>query len=185
MKYLKRYNLFIENYEINPSEDTNIISNKNEINKLGEDLKELNSKKSQIENIYLTYKDRNDLINRLKTIGAIKEDNPENIEFKNPLISNISNIYDLKRKIKDIEDSINIDNQDMKQKQEQLSENPNQAENINELILGIKERINEKNKKISDYKKELSEKEKNSKENIDMLISKIKDLEVKISTNKN
>jgi chromosome segregation ATPase len=167
MKYLKSYILFQEAFTISPTDSVNLSNAKNRHNQIKSFVDEFNSKKTVIENIYNNYKDRNDLINKLKSQKFLLDDStPESLKFENPLISIWSDISFYKRKITELEDSINISNDDIKLKTDQIKLKPNISDVLKQSIEDINKRISDKGNKISEYNQKISEKEKESKDKI-------------------
>lgn len=185
MKYLKSYILFNEDFIISPTDDVNVSNAKNRHNQIKSYLNEFNSKKTVIENIYKDYKDRNDLINKLKSQKFLLDDStPESLKFENPLISIWADISYYKRKITELEDSIQINNDDIKLKNDQIKLKPNISDVLKQSIEDIQKRIVDKNNKITEYRNQISQKEKDSQDKIKELSDELKNLEDRINKDK-
>lgn len=100
MKYLRYY---AEKFQITPDDDISLTDKKNLYNKVEGYITEFDQKKRELENIYLNFKDRLDLLTKLRAGKFIKDDQPENISFDNPLFSSWTSYLNLKRKLKDTE----------------------------------------------------------------------------------
>jgi chromosome segregation ATPase len=182
MKYLKSYILFNEDFIISPTDGVNVSNAKNRHNQIKSFIDEFNSKKTVIENIYQNYKDRNDLINKLKSQKFLLDGStPESLKFENPLISIWADISHYKRKITEIEDSIEINNDDIKLKNDQIKLKPNISDVLKQSIEDIQKRIVDKKNKINEYRNQISQKEKDSQEKIKQLSDELKNLEDRIN----
>ncbi len=71
---LLRYSDFLrENVEVYQTDDPSLASRKNLLNDLEKQSKEFLQKRIELDNIYITYKDEGDLINKLSARGFIKK----------------------------------------------------------------------------------------------------------------
>lgn len=167
MKYLKSYILFKEDFVTSPTDGVNLSNFKNRYNQVKSFIDEFNSKKTVVENIYNNYKDRNDLINKLKSQKFLLDDStPENLKFENPLISIWADISYYRRKITELEDSIKISNDDIKLKQDQIKLKPNISDVLNKTIEDINNRNSDKTKQITELNQKISQKEQESRDKI-------------------
>lgn len=168
---INNFSKFLESYIIDKNDSPNLQSQMISLNKSNKDISEYNSKKSILNNIYLTYKDQKDLRSKLKSQGFTN--NTGGITFINPLLSIYSRISEKSRKIKNIEESINLYKNDIIERNKTLSDNPELKDNIKEQIDELNNKIANKlneikelNKEILDLEKEISKKLKEIKDSI-------------------
>lgn len=100
MKYLRYY---AEKFQISPDDDVSLTDKKNLYNKVEGYITEFDQKKRELETIYLNFKDKSDLLTKLRSGKFIKDSQPEDISFNNPLFSSWGSYLNLKRKLKDTE----------------------------------------------------------------------------------
>lgn len=170
---MKKYIKSLSDFHIVESNDDNIISD-NDLNsevesKSIEDMengiKEYTAKKTTLYNIYMQYKDKEDLKNRLVSASFAEKDG-DTIKFNNPLLKSYSRISDLYRKIKDTEDYINNLKEEKTIKQKAASNNPNLAEGLGNQIKNIDLRIRDYEDKVKEYSKKINELDKKLEEKV-------------------
>lgn len=153
-QYIRDYGKFFESEETD-----NAISNSsihddienNRIEDLDERIKEYNSKKTSLYNIYMQYTDKESLKSSLVSSGYAEKDG-DTVKFKNPLLRSYGRIADTYRKIRDTEDYIKMQKEEIQIKKKAISDNPNLEEGLKSQIDNIEERIDNSEDKIRDYK---------------------------------
>lgn len=157
MKYLKNYQLFIENdnFEISDTDEADVKMSKEKLNDLKSKLSDYNSKKSSIDNLYKS--DKIETADLEKITG--KEDD------KNTFLVSYANIASMKKRIKDLQDKENKKAIELSKFKDRLSDaSDDSKETISERISEIKSQISEIREKISDNEKKLPELEKEHEE---------------------
>lgn len=175
MKKILSFDRYInEKYILDQNDPPEITSQKRNFNDIENYIKEYNLKKVNLDNIYKTYIDEKDLLNKLKS-QKILEGNPSNIKtikFTNPLLSIHAQISRKMREISDIQKMIKSDEETIDNKESTLRNNK-------EEVVGdaLKDDITQVNTKISDKNEQI--KKLNSemiilKKQIDLEINKLK-----------
>lgn len=153
MKYIKKYNFFIENYEISDTDRPDVKSSKENLNKLKDQLSEYNSKKGQIDKLY----NNNDKVESSDLEKIIGKDSD-----KNPFLTSYSSILSNKKRIESLkkrENDKNIEVSNFKDRlrdaddSESRSKISNRVGEIENQISEIKKEINELGKKIPELEK--------------------------------
>lgn len=174
MKYLKNYNLFKEDFEIEDSDEEAVKLSKEELNKIKEKISEFNSKKASIDSLYKS--DNDNIEDSLKKIIGEEEN-------RNPFLSLYASIASTKNKVenlqkksddKAIELSNFKDRLSIAEDNESKSKLSEKIKEIEEQISDIKSGLEEKIKKIPEMEKELNDKIIKSEEDIKNWIEKIK-----------
>ena len=152
-----KYNQFLkEKIEIIQTDSPSLASQKNKLNDLEKHTKEFLQKKTDLENIYLTYTDEGDLINKLSARGFIKKTgNKKQIEFENPLFSVFSSACEKTRTLKDLEKSVEELGEKLKDKNEYLQKNPSSKDSVGQEIESVRKDLGEKNKQIQKISTEI------------------------------
>jgi phage shock protein A len=173
MKYLKRYILFKEDFEIEDSDEESTKASKEELNKLKDRISEFNSKKSSIDNLYKS--DNENIKDDLKKI--IGEGDERNL-----FLSLYSSIASAKNKLerlqkrsddKAVELSNFKDRLSMAEDPESKSSLSDKIKEIQEQISDIKSELDDKVKKIPEMEKELNDKIIKSEDDMKSWIEKI------------
>ncbi|NBP57746.1 hypothetical protein EBU71_14670, partial [bacterium] len=156
MKILN-FNLFREKYTTLQTDDVNLTDKKNRYNTYESDNQEYLSKRTSLESIYTGYKDKKDLVTKLKLGGFIK-DNPDllTIQFINPLMSSYSTILDLKRKLKDLESFKKEATQEITDKLSAEKKLPTQKAEIQKQGELVSDQLSGKSEEISEVKTRIS-----------------------------
>lgn len=173
MKYLKKYILFKEDFEIKDSDEESVKLSKEELNKIKEKISEFNSKKASIDGLYKS--DGDNIEDSLKKIIG-EEDN------RNPFLSLYASIASTKNKVeklqkksddKAIELSNFKDRLSIAEDPESKSELSEKIKEIEGQISDIKGDLDDKIKKIPEMEAELNDKILKSEEDIKNWIEKI------------
>jgi seryl-tRNA synthetase len=173
MKYLKRYTLFKEDFEIEDSDEESVKASKEELNKVKEEISEFNSKKSSIDTLYNS--DSENLEDGLKKIIGENDDRNPFLSLYSSIASSKSKIEDLQKKSDDkaIELSNFKDRLSIAEDPESKSSLSDKIKEIEGQISDIKSELDEKIKKIPEMEKELNDKIVKSEDDIKNWIEKI------------
>lgn len=166
MKYLKKYKLFLEaDIEIKDSDEPGIKVAKEEMNDIQNQMTEFAQKKSQIDQIYSTIKDKTQLEEKLKALLGDKESE------RNPFLVRYLEISKLKKEIEDIQDknikdklSLDDFNQEMS-----LSKDSDVKKMVSFKISDIKNRISKNSADLLKKSQEVQQKELEMKEEMEKI----------------
>lgn len=182
MKYLKKYQLFLEDsFDIKDTDKEDVKMSKEKMNDISKDMSDYQAKKSQISGIYKkanTIEETEDQIKNI--IGDPKEGNQFLIEFNT--ICRIQKEIELIHK-EIVNDKIRVD--DMRSEAQLIDDSETKASATGK-VTDIQTRIAQNNKKIIDKAKELgklttdhTKKMVNMKKDIENYIKKISDSDQK------
>lgn len=173
MSNILRFKEFIgEKYQLDPNDAPEITSQKKSFNDIESHITEYNAKKVNLDNIYKTYIDDKDLVNKLKS-QKLLEGNPtdvKTIRFLNPLLAIHAQISRKMRKVLDIEKLI-------KSYQETISDKEDLSDGNKDVGDDLKQDIEENEKKIASKKTEIQKLDSEImilKKQIDSEITKMK-----------
>lgn len=153
---VKRFKDFIfEKISVVNTDTPSTISSVNNLNDMESHIKEFNSKKVEIENIYKTAQDETSLIDNLKARGYINPTtNKSQMVFKNPLLGKYATVCDLKKKISDLEKEQGSVDDSIKDKQSQIGSNPSLKDSITQDIDTKRTDVENIKRKIQEIKAE-------------------------------
>ena len=103
---IKNYKSFVnELYNVYQNDPTELASQKLHANDMEKHIKEFLTKKTNLDNIYVTYKDEKDLISKLSAQKFIEQNTSDKkkIKFLNPLIGLYAQAAEKKRELRNIE----------------------------------------------------------------------------------
>ena len=166
---IKKYSEFIlELYQPEQSDPPEIASDINRISDLDKTIKDFEKSKVDINNIYLTYKDEIDLINKLSARNFIekKTSDKKQIKLLNPLLSLWAQSCQKRRDLSSIDASIKKDELEVKNQKDNLNANPSMKDSINANIKSYTDRINTKKQDILKLQKEIIDLEKTTRDNL-------------------
>ena len=151
-----KFNTFLkEKVSVVNTDTPSTISSVNNLNDMESHIKEFNSKKVEIENIYKTAQDETSLIDNLKARGYINPTtNKSQMEFKNPLLGKYATVCDLKKKISDLEKEQGSVDDSIKDKQSQIGSNPSLKDSITQDIDTKRTDVENIKRKIQEIKAE-------------------------------
>lgn len=162
---IKNYTVFVnEIYNVYQKDTPEMSSDKSHVNQVELFIKEFNAKKKTIDNIYVTYKDEKDLINKLyaqKFIPSNTNDRKK-IKFINPLIGLYAESAKKKRELKSLEDDLKAQQDTLNDRNSQISGNPDLRNTLQDDINYSNERINSIKQDINRVKTEILALEKNT-----------------------
>lgn len=180
MKHLINYIKFNEAlYKVEPTDAPEFAVDKTNTNKLQADIKEFLTKKTVIDNIYLTYKDEKDLISKLyaqKFIPA-NTSNKKRIQFINPLIGFYAQASEKKRQLRSLEDELQNKKDDISSKNSLMVSNPDTKDALQNDVDYTQTKIGEINDKISKIKNEIVSLERSTEK-------KLKEMKLNMTTSK-
>jgi len=132
-----------------------VATTANELNDLESHIKEFNSKKVDLENIYKLSVNEKDLINKL---SARKFINPvsskSQMKFNNPLLGKYSRVCDLKKQISDLEKEQSEVDKSVKGKESEIGSNPTMKDSLLNDIQSKKTDIERIKTKLQELKSE-------------------------------
>ena len=164
---IKKYLNFLETYIPEQTDAPEIASDMNTFNASEDQVKEFDTKKITISNIYLTYKDEKDLIDKLVSQKFIdRAGDKKTIKFHNPLLGLWAQSCEKRRELKDIEDQMGKLNQSIKDEQENLKNNPSSADTVNANIKSTEDNITQKKQEITKKQTEILNIEKLAKDKL-------------------
>jgi len=168
MKYLKKYKYFIEKYTIDQNDDPGFAADKTSFNKMENDIKEFLAKKVTIDNIYLTYSDEKDLVNKLFAQKFIEQNtgDKKKIKFINPLIRMYSQTAEKKRELKSAEGELLTQNDTLTQRQSDINQNPDNKDSLQNDVDYTQSKIGDIKDKINTLKNEILSLEKTTSEEL-------------------
>ena len=162
MKYIKRF----ESYIIDKNDNPEVASDKNNLNKSSDNIKEFLQKKQLIDSIYLTYKDQKDLINKLKSKKLIQIVNNKTT-FINPFIGMYAEISAKNRQVKSNQDELEMQRKNLSERQDMVNNDPDNKDSLSKDIDYI-------NSKITDISNKIKQLQIDSKKMMDDINKKIK-----------
>ena len=183
MKYLKKYRIFLEDFEIKDTDSPDLKMAKEKMNTIKSQLSEYKTKKSAIEKLYSNMElTDSDIETELKKIlGDVDaQDGPD----RNPFLVEYSHLLKLERDINKLQDDNSNDKVKIDDLQQslQLSEGEETKKSVEFKISDIKRRMSERSAKISEIQKDLSEKEKLHKDKMSKMEGEMKEHIEKISS---
>lgn len=154
MKYLKKYNLFLESdiLDIQDTDKEDVKMSKQNLNDLKQKLSDYNSKKSSIDSLY-------------KSKDEVKKEDLEKIvgkeEYKNDFLVSYANISSMKKKIDDLQEKENKKALELSEFKDRLSDASDAIKpSILKRIEEIQTQKSEIKSKIEEYSKNLPKLEK-------------------------
>lgn len=171
---IKKYKQFLETYIPEQTDAPEIASDMNTFNASEDQVKEFDTKKITISNIYLTYKDEKDLIDKLVSQKFIdRAGDKKTIKFNNPLLGLWAQSCDKRRELKDMEDQISKWDQSIKDEQDNLKNNPSSADVVNANIKLTEDKISQKKQEVAKKQTEILNLEKLANDKLKQLRSEL------------
>jgi len=180
MKIKKYLDFIAEKFQADQSDPPEMASDMNTYNSLEKSISDFNQKKVELSNIYMTYKDEADLINKLSARGHIekKTNNKKQIKFNNPVLALWSQSCELRRKIKDLEDGIKNEEEGIKSEQTNITNNQgnqtiqdsstSKIDQSKANVLNKKNEVTKLRKEIMDIEKKVNDKLKQMKNDLNI-----------------
>lgn len=168
-----------------PTDTMTSASDKNWFNEEEILIQKFNTFKTEILNIYKSYQNPMDLMNRLFNKGFIQEKtkNPKKLRFKNKYLGMWSKICDNTRKISDLEEIISGNQKDIQNAQQTITDNKgNQTiqDYTGNKIEKSSERLSKNSEKIDELKKEILDLDRQLKKEFELLKKKHKEANKRI-----
>lgn len=180
MKHIKSYISYNESvYKVNSTDAPELAADKTNTNKLQVDIKEFLTKKTVVDNIYMTYKDERDLISKLYSQKLIlaNTSNKKRIQFINPLIGFYAQASEKKRQLKSLDDELQNKKDDISTKKSLMISNPDTKDALQNDIDYTQTKIGEINDRISKIKNEIVSLERSTEK-------KLKEMKLNITSSK-
>lgn len=179
MKYLRYY---AEKFQITPNDDVSLTDKKNSYNKVEGYITEFDQKKRELETIYLNFKDKPDLLTKLRSGKFIKDNQPEDISFDNPLFSSWTSYLNLKRKLKDTEElSKELSN---KYETSQGATQPEKESPTSEIQQVVQKQKEESQTRANEILIQMQKAEQDHKKNYEVMKKRLLDIEKEIQNYK-
>jgi len=182
MMKLKNYNEFLNEKIMATNTDTPAVLNDiNQVNDLEKHLQEFNSKKVDLENIYKTSTDENNLLSVLKGRGFISPTtNKKEMKFQNPILGKYAQVCDFKKQVDDLTKQMTSIDSKIKEKELQIKDNPTQKstidieiktittdkDNIKNRLNSIKDESDRQEREVMEYFREMESQLNVGKKNI-------------------
>lgn len=164
MKYLKKYNLFLESdeFEIIDTDTPDVVMSKEKMNTTMANMKDYKTKKSQIDAIY--NKEGVNIEEELEKI--LGKTDVQSGEDRNPFLVEYAHLSKLEKDINKLQDDNSNDKIKIDDLQQSLglSEDDATKKAVEFKISDVKNRMSERYSKINEIQKDLDEKEKDHKE---------------------
>jgi chromosome segregation ATPase len=153
---IKRFKDFIlEKIAVSSTDSPNIASSINNINDLEKHLTEFNTKKTDLQNIYMTATDEKDLMNKLSAKQFINSAlNKTQMKFENPLLGKYSSVCDFKKQISDLEKENTEVEKSIEDKKSQIGPNPTLKDSLTQDIESKTTDVSRIKARISELKAE-------------------------------
>ena len=153
---IKKFKDFIsEKISVLDVDKPSVASTANKLNDLESQIKEFNTKKVDLENIYKLSINEKDLVSKL---SARKFINPvsskSQMEFNNPLLGKYSRVCDLKKQITDLEKEQSETDKSIKGKESEIGPNPTMKDSLMDDIKGKKTDIDNIKRRLQELKNE-------------------------------
>lgn len=176
---IKKYNEFLEAYNVYQTDEPELANAKSTSNKVEKDVKEFLAKKTTLDNIYANYKDQKDLISKLFAQKFITTNTSDmkKIKFNNSLIGMYAMTSDRKRQLKSLENDLQSQTDTLSNKQSVLNQNPDNRESMQDDIGYSQDKISDINTKIAKLKTDIQTMERNT-------TKKLKEMKDNITKNK-
>jgi len=168
---IKKYSEFIlENYFPDNTDSPEIASDMNGFNDISDQIKEFDTKKVTINNIYMTYTDEKDLINKLSSQKFIDNtSDKKSIKFHNSILGMWAQSCEKRRDLKEIDDQIKKWEEDIKNEEDNIKNNPSSEESVRANINLIEDKIKQKTQDVSKKQLEIGDLEKLAKDKLKSL----------------
>jgi hypothetical protein len=172
MTKIKNFDNFInEVYQPTQGDAPEVASQMNNFNSKEAMIKDFETHKVDVNNIYMTYKDEADLINKLAARKLIvkKTSNKKEIKFTNELLAIWAQSCEKRRDLKEIDDNIKKLEEDNINRQENIKNNPSLKDSENESIKMNSDKITSKKTEIANLQKEILNLEKEAKDKLNKI----------------
>lgn len=180
------FNRFInEKFIPQPTDTMTSASDKNWFNEEEILIQKFNTFKTEILNIYKSYQNPMDLMNRLFNKGFIQEKskNPKKLKFKNKYLGMWAKICDNTRKIQDLETIINGNKKDITNAQQTVTDNKgNQTiqDYTGNKIEKSNDRLSKNTEKVEELQHEVLDIDRRLKKEFELLKKKYKETKKRI-----
>lgn len=165
---IKQFDQFInELYNAQSTDPPQIASDMNRYNDLENQIKDFDRLKVTVNNIYMTYKDEKDLINKLSAQKLIdKTDNKKKMKFHNPVLAIWAQSCEKRRDLKELQDQIKNWKTNISDDQSNIKANPSSKDSLSANIKLVEDKIRQKNQDISKLQIEIANLEKIAKDKL-------------------
>lgn len=165
IKYFQEF--ILELYNADKTDPPQIASDMNRYNELENQIKDFDRLKVTVNNIYMTYKDEKDLIDKLAAQKIIdKTDNKKKLKFHNPVLGIWAQSCDKRRDLKNLQDQIKDWKTDISDEQSNIKANPSSKDSLSASIKLTEDKIRQKTQDISKLQMEIVNLEKIAKDKL-------------------
>jgi hypothetical protein len=165
IKYFQEF--ILELYNADKTDPPQIASDMNRYNELENQIKDFDRLKVTVNNIYMTYKDEKDLIDKLAAQKIIdKTDNKKKLKFHNPVLAIWAQSCDKRRDLKNLQDQIKDWKTDISDEQSNIKANPSSKDSLSANIKLTEDKIRQKTQYISKLQMEIVNLEKIAKDKL-------------------
>lgn len=165
VKYFQEF--ILELYNADKTDPPQIASDMNRYNELENQIKDFDRLKVTVNNIYMTYKDEKDLIDKLAAQKIIdKTDNKKKLKFHNPVLGIWAQSCDKRRDLKNLQDQIKDWKTDISDEQSNIKANPSSKDSLSASIKLTEDKIRQKTQDISKLQMEIVNLEKIAKDKL-------------------
>jgi len=180
MKYLKKYDIFLEEdeFDIKDTDAPDLKMSKEKMNSYKKWISEYSGNTSKIDNIYKNFKDPKQIESELEKLLGKSDDE------RNPFLVEYAHSSKLKNDIENIRKELLNDKLSLDDFQQELKMTKGEDETklVSYKVSDIKNRISDKSKKIVDLQKNISDSEKALKDKMSKIDKEMKDNIKKISS---
>jgi hypothetical protein len=164
---IKNFATYIrEAYDIDETDSTEIARHKIEVNNMTRWITEYNQKKGILFRIYMSFTDDEDLLNKLrqqKLVDSFETDSkipskvrntnirdPKKMKFENPLLSELANVAEKQRMLKDLEE-------DLEEQKKTINDREAATTGNKRLLPSFQKDIDRTKSKMSDIENDINE----------------------------
>lgn len=176
---IKNYKDFIlEDLEPAKNDSIDIVSSKNALNKMEEEIKEYNTKRGTLYNLYMKSLNELELNRQLTSNKFLDANDPKKIIFSNKLLGMSAEIFKKQRQINNMNLSVDKMKKDLDNEKTNIKNNPSSKQYGDENIKLINDKMKVKTKEINKLNQDIAKLELDLKE-------KMKQYQKEINDNKN
>ena len=176
---IKNYkNFILENLEPEKNDSIDIVSSKNALNKMEEEIKEYNAKRGTLYNLYMKSLNEIELNKLLVSNKFLNISDPKKTIFYNKLLGMSAEIFKKQRQINNLNLSIDKLKKDMDNEKTNIKNNPSSKQYGDENIKLMNDKMKVKTKEINKLNQDCAKLELDLKE-------KMKQYQKEINDNKN
>lgn len=167
MKYVKEFKNFVsEKFTPTQNDHPEQVSSMNNFNDMEKWIKEFNSMKTVVQNVYDNYKTEDELTNTLFGKKLINSKNLKQMKFNNPLLGMWAKACESKRRLNDLTSKTDKNKQDLVDDQTNVKNNPSMAQSFEDTIKQKQQNISDNQSEINDLKLKVANLEKQTRDEL-------------------